>query len=523
MKDGRLCILAIDDSASDVELLRRMLGTIPGGEFELVHAASLDAAQSHLAEPSIGLILLDYCLGAETGEDVLRVIRASGDLRPVVVLTGHGDEAIAASVMRAGADDYVLKGQMDGMTLRRAIDNARAQSVRRKFEARNRQLLEDLQVAKTSLESKNRRLADLYETAHEFVDHVSHEFRTPLTVIREFASITRDGLAGETSPEQRDYMEIIINRVDELAQLVDDMLDISRLEAGMLGVHRTDCTLDEIVSRVRVTLERRAAATHSRLEFDVPPDLPRVFCDPEKIGRVIINLTINALKYGGDSGEVAVRARPRPERNEVAIAVSDNGPGIARENVKLLFERFRQFDGSARRGIRGFGLGLSIAKELVQLSLGEITIESTPGNGSTFTFTIPCNNRPELIRRFLEHGPRGDARSIALLDVRSDPVAAPDALNELDAVLNRTTRRGDLVLRAAPHHWLILACGSEREFTEAIVRLRSAAPGDPRARGADTLPGVSIELDTVWSTADDFAAVVERVESLALRSEPAYA
>lgn len=525
MRQGKLCILAIDDSSADAELLRRALAGIPGGDYELLHAISLNDAQAYLAEPAVDLILLDYCLGAETGEDVLRAIRASGDLRPVVVLTGHGDEAIAASVMRAGADDYILKSQLDATLLRRAIDNARAQAVRRKFEARNRQLLEDLQLAKTTLESKNRRLAELYETAHEFVDHVSHEFRTPLTVIREFATILRDGLAGDTTPEQREYLEIVVNRVDELALLVDDMLDISRLEAGIMGLHRRECALDEIVARARITLERRAAASHASLAVDVEPDLPHVFGDPEKLGRVIINLGINALKYGGEHGQVTIRAASRAQEHEVLVSVSDNGPGIAPENVQRLFERFQQLNGSARRGIKGFGLGLSIAKELVHLCLGDITVESALGQGSTFAFTIPLAEHGELVRRFLRRcaGPPGHAAFVGLLDLRADRDAGWESLEAVDALLHRQVRRSDLLLRTDEHRWLLVTLGNERDHATLLARLRNAVELENLGRRADPLPAPTIELDNVWSSHDDWDAIVDRVKSLSRDTEPVHA
>ena len=246
---GEQCIVVIiDDDPGDAELLRRQLDEIPTLNMDFVHYKDTSEALLELTQRDAYVIFLDYQLGKVTGSDVLGWIRGSGDLRPIIVLTGQGDESIAAELMRSGADDYLVKDDITPTGLRRAIANARAQFLRRRGEEHRRTLLDELEATKVSLEKKNRRLSELYKTAHEFVDNVSHEFRTPLTVIKEFASIVRDGLAGDVTDEQREYLDIVNNRVDDLSIMVDDMLDISKLEAGILGVCRRLCRGDEIVA-----------------------------------------------------------------------------------------------------------------------------------------------------------------------------------------------------------------------------------------------------------------------------------
>lgn len=508
--DRPLTVLAIDDDVGDAELLRRGLEQLRERPVTLVHAPNLDAARRELARPDVDLVFLDYALGATTGQQVLQSIRASGDLRPIIVLTGHGDETIAAAVLRSGADDYLVKSDLDGPTLDRAIDNARAQHARRAAEEENRRLLEHLQATKAQLEQQNRRLAGLYDTAHQFVDHVSHEFRTPLAVIKEFGALLRDGLVGETNPEQRTYLDVIVQRVDDLSVLIDDMLDISKLEAGVLGISRVDCHFHEIVERVRTTLERRAAAADRRLRFDFPAELPRLFCDPEKAGRVITNLVINALKFCGDQGEVLLRARAEPERHQIVVAIVDHGPGIPPESLRLLFERFRQLGGQARSGLKGFGLGLSISKELVHLNLGDITVESQLGVGSTFSFTIPFAERSALLARFLDRveGFRRDCSTVALIQIESDAAAAAPLLDELNRLVQHYTRRTDLLFRVRPHAWLLVAAANQPDLRPLIERLQRAWEEAAPIHPGGALPPVRIHPLQSWNLPQEREAFV---------------
>ena len=224
--------------------------------------------------------------------------------------------------------------------------------------------LRKLETARGLLEKKNHRLARLYRTAHRFVDHVSHEFRTPLTVVKEYVSLMCDGLLGPTNAEQQRFLDIVNNRADDLNHMVDDMLDVSKLEAGILTVYRTPACLADIVNHVRVGLERRATLQDVRLEIEMPHDLPPIYCDTEKIGRVLVNLVVNAIKFS--RRPVCPYDRPlEAGADEVLVRVSDNGPGIPPQDLPRLFRRFKQLGAPTNASTKGFGLGLSIARELV--------------------------------------------------------------------------------------------------------------------------------------------------------------
>jgi diguanylate cyclase (GGDEF)-like protein len=488
---GPLIVLAIDDDEGDAEILRRHLKLIPGLHFEFLHCTDSESGRARLSRGGVGLLFLDYQLGLETGLDVLKVVRSDGYLGPIVVVTGQGNEYVAANLTRAGADDYVAKNDLRPDILQRAINNALAQQSRRSVEAQNQRLLAELQSTKKALEGKNTRLSELYETAHQFVDNVSHEFRTPLTVIKEFTSIIRDGLAGPVSDEQKEYLEIVMNRVDDLSTMVDDMLDISKLEAGVLGVWRRQCVVEDIIKSVRTTLERKAVASKVELSIEVDEDLPPVYCDPEKIGRVIINLTVNALKFSNEGGHVKVRVGRDAGESRLVIGVTDDGPGIAPENLRAIFERFRQVEGNVRASTKGFGLGLNIAKELVHMNFGDIAVESELGQGSTFSFTLPTAEPTALLSRYFQ---RVCSPSVALLSATVEATDDPKLLGDIEQFIQRQLRRSDLLFQAGAGHWLIVAATKEEEYGPMMNRLENARVEANRNRPSGELPPLNLEV-----------------------------
>lgn len=510
-----LSVLVVEDDAGDAELLRRLLERLPRYSIRMTHVTGVAAAREALASGGIEVVFLDYQLGAETGLDLLRELRAAGEIRPVIMLTGCGDESVAVAVMQAGADDYVSKGTVQPALLGRAIDNGRAHHVGRQLEARNRQLLEDLQLAKAMLELKNRRLAELYQTAHEFVDHVSHEFRTPLTVIREFASIIRDGLAGEANDEQRKYLGIVIHRVDDLSVLVEDMLDISKLEAGMLGINRSDCSVADIIEQARPVLERRASMAGAGLSIAISPDLPAVYCDAEKVERILINLVINALKFCGEGGAVDLRVTSVPADSVVLFSISDNGCGIAPEMLQSLFQRFRQVHGQPRQGIKGFGLGLSIAKELVTLNLGEITVESKVGAGTTFSFSVPFADRATLLPRYLSRVEelRSGSTTVGLVRVCVAQSLTSTQDEEIDHLLRHIVRRTDLLFRTVRGSWLLVVPMNQKSLAPITDRIEKTYLEMNRNRLHGNLPSPGIEQIGTWDIHDEAPAFIEAFQA----------
>ena len=367
-------------------------------------------------------------------------------------------------------------------------------------EGMDSQQLDELLESKRALEARNDHLFQLYKTAHQFVDHVSHEFRTPLTVIKEFTAVIRDELAGPITDEQRRYLEIVIGRVDDLIVMVNDMLDISRIENGGLVVTRGVYRVSDIVDRVRTTLERRAESTEVDLQFDLPEDLPRVYCDGEKIGRVIVNLVVNALKFSKPPATVRLWARHEPETSEVLMGIEDQGPGIAPENVQMIFERFSQVHG-IRTSQKGFGLGLNIVKELVQMNFGDVSVESELNKGSTFSFTVPTTEPRRLMDRYLKgvRGIREGLDYVSVLEISVDQAvrAQSNRLEDLQDFLHVQMRRSDLLFRHRPGRWLMVVA-THRPITRPIVeRYEEARVETNKLRIGSPLP--EFEMATLGS------------------------
>jgi signal transduction histidine kinase len=374
----------------------------------------------------------------------------------------------------------------------------------------------ELQDVSRSLEDRNRRLIELYRTAHQFVDNVSHEFRTPLTVIKEYTSALQEGCVGDISAEQHEYLGVILHRVEDLTVMVNDMLDISKIESDILRMVRKPSRLQDVFERVRTTLERKAAATHVTLELQDCSGLPTVFCDPEKVARVLVNLVVNALKFTDDGGLVQVSARHDEAESMVVVDVTDNGRGIAPENLEVIFERFKQVDQGSRSAAKGFGLGLNIVRELVHLNLGEISVESQVGYGSTFRFTLPVDDPAVLMRQYFRTMRlfRHAGNQVSLLTLSVPPDVAPEAQHEIHNVLMDQVRRGDVLFHPRSAEWLLVASVPDAGVPRLVARFEEvyaqAYYGPQRA----PLPPLRIEAKGTFDVTRDAHTLIDLFKAL---------
>ncbi|MDZ7615981.1 MAG: hybrid sensor histidine kinase/response regulator, partial [Patescibacteria group bacterium] len=412
----------------------------------------------------------------------------------------------------AGADDYVSKPYNSRILLARleaVLRVKKAQDTVRRANAR-------LRGANELLDTRNKQLAEINERAYQFVNNVSHDFRSPLGAIKEFATIIGDGLAGEVTSDQRDYLGIIGNCADDLAMMVDDMLDISKLEAGLLSVRRTTCSVEDVFQRVRPAVDRKAAAQQIELIAALDPNLPAVYCDPQKIGRVIINLVVNAIKFSDERGKVTVWARADEAASQVIVGVTDEGHGISPQNLQRIFERFQQVGVNARASAEGVGLGLNIVKELVGMNYGQVSVESEVGKGSTFSFTLPMTNPRKLLDLHLEQAgaTRGNMPYVSLLAARLPDACDGKLAAEVDQLLHDTLRSSDLVLWAGRRCWLIVVeVGQVADIKAIMNRLERSHEEANRNRPGQQLPPLALDLRGTWPVAqerDEFVAQFQR-------------
>lgn len=239
------------------------------------------------------------------------------------------------------------------------------------------------------VKDKNAALERANQLKSQFLANVTHELRTPLHSIISYGGLLLEGFVdGELSTEQEQHIQFMVNRAEDLSHLVDDMLDLSKIEADRIEVKVEQLTLIPYLTEVVEQLKPMANAKELYLNLEIEKELPKVVADHHRFRQVIINLISNAIKFT-EKGGVTIHCMQIYDGEMVHIAVRDTGIGISPAALGYIFEAFRQADDSTTRRFGGTGLGLTIAKRLVELQGGEIAVESTPGQGSTFSFTLP--------------------------------------------------------------------------------------------------------------------------------------
>lgn len=234
-------------------------------------------------------------------------------------------------------------------------------------------------------------LAEANRVKDDFLASMSHELRTPLNSIIGFSGILSQGLAGPLNEEQQKQIVIIRESGERLLGLVNDVLDLSRIESGRVEVLVEEFDLVSLVTNMTETVGPMAEQKHLELSVSSIDPLIPMWTDREKVGQIVLNLLSNAIKYTAE-GSVLVEIVPGRDGLSASITVTDTGCGIAPEDIGGLFDRFATVRGLVRRVEDGAGLGLSISRRLAMLLGGTLAVESTPGEGSTFTFKLPVRH-----------------------------------------------------------------------------------------------------------------------------------
>jgi len=242
------------------------------------------------------------------------------------------------------------------------------------------------------LARKNRELTHLDELKSDFMATMSHELRTPLTSIIGYSDMLLSGMTGELNEKQQGFIQSILNGGETLLNLINDILDLTKIEAGRLELNFEAVDLRAALLNVLPVVKPRAQDKRIRVSTFLPTELPPVWADPAKFNQVLLNLLTNGIKYTHENGSVSVEARLAGEF--VEIWVNDTGIGISSEDIERIFNRFTQVDSSATRTQGGTGLGLAIARELVELHGGTMRVQSKLGKGSSFIFTMPISQQP---------------------------------------------------------------------------------------------------------------------------------
>jgi signal transduction histidine kinase len=351
-------VLLVEDNPGDARLLREMFNEDSALHVDLACVSFMSEAERHLARCTVDIILLDLGLPDAQGLAAIRRARIAAPDIPLVVLTGMDDEALAAQSLQEGAQDYLIKGQIETRGLLRALRYA----------------------------TERKRLERLKD---EFVSTVSHELRTPLTSITGSLGLLMGKAVGVLSEPAARLLEIAHNNSQRLVRLVNDILDIEKLESGHAVF---DFRKIEVRSLVEQTVEsmRGYAGAHGvkvRVEAAVAVDAVRA--DTDRLAQVVTNLLSNAIKFSPPDGEVVIAVEKEAEVNVVRITVRDHGPGISADFRPRIFERFAQADATNARRKGGTGLGLSISKQIIDRLGGDIGFADAPGGGTIFYVELP--------------------------------------------------------------------------------------------------------------------------------------
>ncbi|MCA9272286.1 MAG: hybrid sensor histidine kinase/response regulator [Phycisphaerales bacterium] len=511
VSNEELTVVIVDDDVDHRQLMRAVLerDTDSTRTLHIFEYGEPDVALASLPPDGNVVMLVDYHLNGATGLDWIQDFTRTL-MGPVIIVTSSGDEEIAAKAFRLGAADYLDKGNIirEPLELWASINR----SIRRfKLERTNRSLARSLKLANAELTAKNDKLAILTRNAQQFVEDVAHEFRTPLTVIKEFASIIADGIGGDVSPKQISYLDFINDATSDLANLVDDFLDSSKLRTGMLRVHRKVHKPQDIIDSTWKMVETRAATKSIAVEKVIPSQLPLVFVDAEKAGRALLNLVTNAIKFTNPDGRIRIQAVP--VAGAVRFEVEDEGPGLTQEEIDHLFERFHQCERSHHLSEKGFGLGLSIVRDLVHINLGKVEIWSTPGEGSVFAFTVPAEDHESIISAFLNRAREQDHATpiTALAVVNKHPVA--NLHSDID-FLSSTCYGTDLLIPFPQQHSIIMIgqTAKSKGWIERIQRVHASRFADSHGRDSEPL---QIEAIGMWRTEEDASSICKVLERTA--------
>ncbi len=371
-----LCVLLVEDSSTSALLAQTVLSeTLAGAahSYHLIHVETLAAALEALNNNTFDVILLDLNLPDSSGSATLSKVLAESPTAAVVVLTATDDEALGLNALKAGAQDYLIKDETYPKLLKRAISYAHERSLVEQAMRRARNKAEQANRAKS-----------------EFLSSMSHEFRTPMNAILGFGQMMKFDTASPLAEKHSEYVDIILRSGDHLLDLINDTLDLARIESGTAEISLEPLSFPSealsCVDLISPLAEKRGIKIYNNV-----PDkgLPAILADSTRIKQVLINLLSNGVKYNSEGGDLTLDTKPLGE-DWVRIEVTDTGAGIAEEDRERIFVAFARLEDEGSE-IEGTGVGLAVTKELVERMGGRIGVDSTMGKGSTFWVEMPAD------------------------------------------------------------------------------------------------------------------------------------
>lgn len=357
-------VLLVDDDPDDLMITEGLLMGLGG--FEIAVANSYLAGLVEALRGEHDVLILDHWLGFRSGLDLLDDLKNPD--APTIMLTDISDRDAGLRSLRAGAADHVPKRGLTGDILSRSVRHALERKSARKE-------IEEASAGAVAIRD-------------QFLSHVSHELRTPITAISQFVGILLDGLAGDLTEEQRQFLEIAQRNSEELKNMVEQLLSVTRAADGNLTMEMRAADVGVLVHHVLNKMGPTAEECQIELTCEIK-DVPAGLVDTDAVEQVITNLVGNALKFTPDGHRVSVSLGLDEDEELLAVTVSDTGCGIAKDSLEKVFDRLYQDTSRVEHSRNGLGLGLFISSQIVALHGGRISVKSELEKGSQFTFTVP--------------------------------------------------------------------------------------------------------------------------------------
>jgi signal transduction histidine kinase len=448
-QEARPILLAIDDDPDNRAFLTKAVGR---QGFDVVTAPNATQARRGLDGRRPALIFLDVQMPEESGLSLLPQMLRDFPESVVVMMTAYGSEQVAAEALRGGADDYIAK-PIDLHRLRelleRNLEKQRLRAERQGLVARlkdsNRYLMRQhaaLRRADEEILQVNRQLEQSSRYKSEFLANMSHELRTPLNAIMGFSEILLDLTMNLTSGERTEFLRNIHSSGQHLLGLINDILDLAKIEAGKMDLHAEDMPVTQALQEVTAILEPMARQQGLQLKMVGAAEVGVIKADRSKFKQVLYNLLSNAVKFTPAPGSITVTVKDSAE--QLTVSVEDTGIGMKAEDLPKLFREFEQIDGSYTRRYQGTGLGLALCRRFVEMHGGRIWAESEFGKGSTFTFTIPREPRPAAVPPVEEPAPTLETMELPLvLVIEDDPASSQRMTAEIQGVGFRVAHASD--------------------------------------------------------------------------------
>lgn len=388
-------ILAIDDNSFNIVMLE---GHLKAEGFTLVSASSGEDGIVMAADIMPDLILLDVLMDGIDGFETCMRLKADPKTAhiPVIFITALDNIEDKIRGFETGGVDYVTKPFQHEELIARLRTHLTIRYLQEQLEASNRILEQRVAERTASLEAANRELERARDAAEaasraktEFLNNISHELRTPLNPVIAVTDLMKDT---QLDAQQQSYMEMVEESAHELLHIINDLIELSNLEAQDIEPEKYPFSPASVINDAYAKINRRVLSAGLSLKVSIADNLPdSLKGNPDLLLRVLLRLLDNAVKFTNE-GEIIAAVEPleSDDKNQwICFSVKDTGVGISPDRLQKIFQDFTQADGSARRRYGGLGLGLTMARKLVDLMGGKITAESTKGQGSTFHVTLP--------------------------------------------------------------------------------------------------------------------------------------